>query len=480
MSDLTRQSRPVRRGGLILLACLSTAFACGKKGPPLAPLRLVPNPVTEMSGRRAGDTVELRFKLPTNNANGPGQIDLDRIEVYAVTVAPGTVTPANRDLLTKTYAVAGIAVKPPPVEGAGEPAPGTPPDTRPSPGDVVSFVETLNEAKLTPAPLPKAPPAPPASPAGRAGSPAPGAPVSAPTPPGAAPAPGAIPPVPAVPEPPPTGEPAPGAPPAAAPPTAATPEPAAAPPAGEAAAGEVAAPPAGAPTGPQYTVRVYVVRGVSKGGRAGQPSTRVTLPLLPPPAAPDAPKASFTEKAIVLEWTSPAPAAAAPPMLYNVYRSAEKTDMSGKPQPPVNTAPLAAPRFEIAGAELGARQCFEVRSVTVVQNIPLEGAATPAACVTPRDIFPPATPQGLSLLLLDGAIELVWDAGSEPDLAGYTILRAEAPGDTLRPLTPAPLRETTFRDSTVKSGVRYVYAIVAVDRAGNASPQSARVEGTAK
>ena len=152
-----------------------------------------------------------------------------------------------------------------------------------------------------------------------------------------------------------------------------------------------------------------MVRGVSKSGRGGQPSTRVTLPLLSPPAAPGAPKASFTEKAIVLEWP-PAAAAEARPVLYNVYRAAEKPDASGKPQPPVNTAPLAAPRFEISGAELGARQCFEVRSVVTVQTIPLEGAATPPACVTPQDIFPPATPQGLSLLLLDGAIELVWDA----------------------------------------------------------------------
>ena len=62
------------------------------------------------------------------------------------------------------------------------------------------------------------------------------------------------------------------------------------------------------------------------------------------------------------------------------------------------------------------------------------------------------------------------------------VLRGEAPGDTLQPLTPAPLRETTYRDTTVRPGVRYVYAIVAVDKATppNTSPPSARVEGTAR
>jgi fibronectin type 3 domain-containing protein len=147
---------------------------------------------------------------------------------------------------------------------------------------------------------------------------------------------------------------------------------------------------------------------------------------------------------------------------------------------PLNPSPLAAPPFEVAGAELGAERCFAVRSVQVVATVPLEGASSPGTCVTPRDIFPPATPQGLSLLVLDGAVELVWDAGTEQDLSGYTVLRAEAPGDTLRPITPAPIRETSFRDTTVKSGVRYIYAIVAVDRTGNASPQSPRVEGTAR
>ena len=51
-----------------------------------------------------------------------------------------------------------------------------------------------------------------------------------------------------------------------------------------------------------------------------------------------------------------------------------------------------------------------------------------------------------------------------------------------RPITPTPIRETTYRDTTVTPGVRYVYAIVAVDRATppNMSPQSTRVEETAR
>ena len=53
---------------------------------------------------------------------------------------------------------------------------------------------------------------------------------------------------------------------------------------------------------------------------------------------------------------------------------------------------------------------------------------------------------------------------------------------TLAALTPSPVRETTFRDTTVRPGVRYVYAVVAVDTADpqNVSPQSNRAEETAR
>ena len=61
-------------------------------------------------------------------------------------------------------------------------------------------------------------------------------------------------------------------------------------------------------------------------------------------------------------------------------------------------------------------------------------------------------------------------------------MRGEAPGDTLQPLTPAPIRETRYVDRSVRAGVTYVYAILAVDRAAtpNRSALSNRVQETAR
>jgi hypothetical protein len=60
-------------------------------------------------------------------------------------------------------------------------------------------------------------------------------------------------------------------------------------------------------------------------------------------------------------------------------------------------------------------------------------------------------------------------------------LRGDPSDDTLQPITPEPIRETSFRDTSVTPGVRYAYAIVAVDQATppNRSAPSARIEVTA-
>ena len=149
---------------------------------------------------------------------------------------------------------------------------------------------------------------------------------------------------------------------------------------------------------------------------------------------------------------------------------------------PINGEPIAATEYEHTRAVFGTEQCYIVRSVEKVAAISIESDPTSSICVTPRDTFPPAAPKGLSVVAGTGTINLGWDANTEPDLAGYLVLRGEAPGDTLQPLTPAPITATNFEDKTVRPGVRYAYAIVAVDKAvpPNRSAPSARIEETAR
>jgi hypothetical protein len=251
-----------------------------------------------------------------------------------------------------------------------------------------------------------------------------------------------------------------------------------------------AAAPAPAATPPMTVpTRIYVVRGMTRGGRPGSPSTRLAVPLVPPPPPAAALAASFTETAVAVTWLPPVLESGSAPMkmAYNIYLAPPSNESTqaeaAKPADaptPLNEKPLDLTSFEHAGVEPGVEQCFVVRTVETVAGAIVESDPSHRACVTPRDIYPPAAPKGLSAVAGPGAINLIWDANTEGDVAGYLILRAEAPGDTLQPLNSAPARDTRYRDTTVTAGARYIYAIVAVDRAGNRSAASARVEETAR
>ena len=67
--------------------------------------------------------------------------------------------------------------------------------------------------------------------------------------------------------------------------------------------------------------------------------------------------------------------------------------------------------------------------MTPQRHVPAGGAEEPAG----RRVRP-------------GSINLIWDANTEADLGGYLVLRGEAPGDTLQPLTPEPIKETRYQD----------------------------------
>ena len=130
--------------------------------------------------------------------------------------------------------------------------------------------------------------------------------------------------------------------------------------------------------------------------------------------------------------------------------------------------------------EFGVERCFIVRSVVVAGLVSIESDASPPACRTARDTFPPAAPTKLFDSPFEGRISLSWSAVDAPDLAGYLVLRADGDDLTMRPLMTSPLTETAFVDATTRAGTRYTYAVVAVDKAGNRSPESDRVAETGR
>ena len=251
--------------------------------------------------------------------------------------------------------------------------------------------------------------------------------------------------------------------------------------------------------------RTYLVVGVNRRGQEGPPSTRVAVPLLGSPATPPTVSIDHTETAATVSWGEP------PGARRRVQRPAEPTELparslvqSGAPTTynvhvvsrsgggdvvsptPVNPAPVETLAATDSTATLGQERCYQVRALQAFGSARLESPPTPTVCKTLTDTFPPAAPKNLAAVGSEGGVSLIWESNAESDLAGYLVMRGEVPADgtaaTLAPLMKEPIKETTWRDTTAKPAVRYLYAVVAVDGASprNQSAESNRVEEGAR
>lgn len=223
---------------------------------------------------------------------------------------------------------------------------------------------------------------------------------------------------------------------------------------------------------PTAMVRYYAVAGISRRNRVGAVSDVVAVPLTAVPDPPSRLTASFTERAIKLDWLG-----AAPGTRYRIYEVKD-----GVPGAPLNAEPQPGTSFEDPRMEFGVERCYLVRAAVASTGASIESAAAGPVCITPRDVFPPPAPANLTAVAGTGAVSLIWDAVDAPDFAGYLVLRAEAPGEKLLPLFETPITDTTYKDATTVAGTRYVYAVVAVDKASppNRSAESNRVEETGR
>jgi hypothetical protein len=214
-------------------------------------------------------------------------------------------------------------------------------------------------------------------------------------------------------------------------------------------------------------VRTYVGVGITTKGRRGPVSRRAAVPLVPAPPVPPTPEVTYTETAVVLKW-APAELGA-----YNVY------EVTGASSAQLTKSAISQTEYTDQRMTWGANRCYAIRSVATVGALTVESDATPPVCVTLVDTFPPAPPKGLQAVATEGVINLIWDPNAEADLDGYLLFRSSVPRGEPTAITPMPIRETAFQDR-VPSGVRYSYALKAVDKAGNASQLSEPVEETAR
>jgi hypothetical protein len=422
-------------------AVVLVTVGCGKKGPPLAPLVRVPGQVAELTALRSGDVVYLETLVPAANIGGDTPADIAGLEIYGAT-AERQPPLGERDpgppwtLLHRIPVRRPVPPAPPPAAGTPPPPP-LPVEPGVDQGQRLTVREALTADLMTPVEIPAAT---------REGAVAPEADISHPQ----------------------------------------------------------LSLPLVAPESDRSARRFYVARAVTRAGRPGQWSTVRSVPTASPLAPPAVGVPTYDADAITLTWTPPAGAVVAPPppeagtlpsrpfgptvpvTAYNVYTSA------GDPVPdalglvaraaPLNPKPIEAATVTAPGVAFGEERCFVVRSRSTMGGTPMEGRPSPPSCVTPVDTFAPPAPSALEAVGGAGVISLIWEAVDVADLAGYVILRGENGAEPTTPLTPSPIRDSSYEDRAVTPGVRYTYVVVAVDSATppNQSAPSNRADETAR
>lgn len=406
------------------------AIGCGKSGPPLPPLVKLPAAPANFVAERRGATVDVQFTVPAANTDGTRPANVERVDVYAIT-GPSSIT--DEQILKQGTRIGSVAVKAPrdPDQAAEPDDPDAviePPEGKGlDQGAVGHVAEQLTREALVPYD--------PENDARRKSS----------------------------------------------------------------TNGEERIRPL---LGPATTIpsRTYVGLGISTRGRKGPFSPRVLVPLVPPPPPPGKPTIAYDEKAVVVTWPpitvsgmvqapatddvlpSTAIGVTAPAIAYNVYDVAQ-TAAGASAEPLGSTikltkTPVPDAKFEDPRIQWGEKRCYTVRAVETVGGLAIESDAAPPECKTLTDTFPPAAPKNLQAVATEGAISLIWDPNTEKDLAGYLVLRG-ASGGALETLTQEPIQDPRYHDD-VKPGVPYAYVVKAVDKAGNVSPESNRVEETAR
>jgi hypothetical protein len=181
------------------------------------------------------------------------------------------------------------------------------------------------------------------------------------------------------------------------------------------------------------------------------------------------------EKALELAWSPPSRDTTASESLepsgYRIFRS-----RTGEPGSYGLLAETESLNYSDPNFELNRPLYYKVRVVFKEAAQTAESEDSTVADITPRDVYPPAVPAGLSGIYTGEGVELIWTTNLEADLAGYNIYRSGGDRSFLK-INQELLATPVFRDSSTEAGRSYLYRVTAVDLAGNESAPSEEFTG---
>jgi hypothetical protein len=208
----------------------------------------------------------------------------------------------------------------------------------------------------------------------------------------------------------------------------------------------------------QYVGKSAVV-GVLVHGPKGRDDGWVTfgIEVVPVLSAPRDVKATDAPNAVHLTWVGDAPS-------YRVFHRLMAGNAADADWVPIGTSTTSS--FDDKTFEYGKTWQYYVQATRSAGDGTAESEASVALTFTPKDIFPPAVPTGLTVIVGAKSAELSWDSVTDADLAGYRVYRNGLKiADSLT--TPS------YSDKDVVVGGQYRYQVSSVDLSGNESEKSA-------
>ena len=213
----------------------------------------------------------------------------------------------------------------------------------------------------------------------------------------------------------------------------------------------------------------YRVLAVDSTGNASEPSTAiVALPTdRTPPLPPTGVTATVQARRLTVRWAA---SLSRDVRGYFVYRGESADRMARLLSRPLEGAlQFADSGFGNSGLAPGRRYLVHVTAVDSAFN---ESAPVSVEATVPDD-EPPAAPGGfVARGVLGRYVELEWTASGALDVRSYVVTRSGG-AEPAVPLGAVARDARSLRDTSALRGRTYVYRLVAVDSAGNRSPEVA-------
>jgi hypothetical protein len=209
----------------------------------------------------------------------------------------------------------------------------------------------------------------------------------------------------------------------------------------------------------------YAVTATRDKKRVSELSPIASIIPRVPPDRPLHVVATVEESRVCLDWWPPAAMldGAVPAVVagYAVYRrDASEEEYEDKP---LGVA-LGVASYVDETARPDQAYVYTVRAAPVAELPLILGPAADEVPVSTRDVFPPAAPEGLIVLVEAAGTRLVWNPSLAGDLAGYRVYRLEG---ERRVRIADGLKDPLYFDAGEKGRT---YGVTAVDKAGNESP----------